>query len=205
MRDCPACRVPLHGYEEVCPSCGTKQYPSKSSRGPYGTGFKPEEPKVNWTPFILVFVGVAIFLVVAMQGTWIGQMMRGEHKTPEDPIAQMSTFDARTMVETELNKNLDAVGAKNTKMEWKAGGAAAEGGAAPVDGRNIDGPVEVAIHTTLPSKDVRKSVVDPIKPYMEKAKIHTLTMTDSASKATWTYNVQATTSVPEPDAGLGGE
>lgn len=196
MRDCPACRVPLHGYEDVCPSCGTKQYP-KSSSGPrvFGTGFKPEEPKVNWTPFILVFVGIAIFLIMAMQSTWIGQLMRGEHKQPEDPIAQMSTMDARTMVESELNKNLTSVGAKDSKIEWKS--SAQEG-----DARSLDGPVEVTVTTKLPDKEMRKQVVDPVKPYMEKAKIFTLTMNDTASRAHWTYNLQATTSTPEPDAGM---
>lgn len=203
MRDCPACRVPLHGYEEVCPSCGTKQFPTRSARGPYGTNFKPQEPTVNWLPFVLVFVGVGIFLLVAMQGTWIGQIMRGENKQPEDPIAKMSYVEARNTIETQLNQGLAAVGATNTKISWHSTSApAAAPGAAATDDRNVDGPVELTVDTNLPDKEMRKQVIDPVKPYMEPGKVFSLTMNDAKSRAHWTYNLQATTSPVEPDAGL---
>jgi hypothetical protein len=202
MRDCPACKVPLHGYEEVCPSCGTKQYPQKSSRGPYGTNFKPEEPKVNWIPFVLVFVVAGICLIAAMQGTWIGQVMRGENKQPDDPIAQMTTMDARTVIETELNKNLEAAGATAHKLEWKAGGGGETAeGAAPVDARSLDGAVELDVTAKLPGgKEMIPQMVDPIKPYMEKAKIHSLVFNESSSRASRTYNVQIPLSTPDPEA-----
>lgn len=194
MRDCPACRVPLHGYEDVCPSCGTKQVPSRSSRTPYGTGFKAQEPSVNWMPFVLAFVGIGIVLILGMQGSWIGQVMRGENKPPDDPIAKMSYIDARNFIDAELNKGLQSVGATNTKMTWKAtGSAAVADGAQPAatDDRAADAPVELTISTKLPNKELRKQVIDPIKPYMEPAKVVVLTMNDSASHATWTYNLQA--------------
>jgi hypothetical protein len=204
MRDCPACRVPLHGYEDVCPSCGTKQVPARGSgRTPYGAGFKAQEPTVNWVPFVLVFVGIGIFIMVAMQGSWIGQMMRGENKQAEDPIAKMSYIDARNYIDAEINKNLQAVGATNTTMTWHATGAGAavpaNGQPAQTDDRAVDGPVELTINTKLPSKDLRKQVIDPIKPYMEPAKVYTLTMNDSASHANWTYNLQQATSTPSDD------
>jgi hypothetical protein len=207
MRDCPACRVPLHGYEDVCPSCGTKQAPTRGGGGRqiYGTGFKPQEPSVNWIPFVLAFLAIGVFIVVAMQGSWIGAVMRGENKQAEDPLAKMSYTDARNAMDAELNKNLTAVGATNTKMTWKATGAAAatapaEGGAGEqaVDARAIDGPVELDIETKLPNKELRKQVIDPVKPYMEPAKVMVLQMQDTASHATWTYNLQQA-SAPQDD------
>jgi hypothetical protein len=205
MRDCPACRVPLHGYEEVCPSCGTKQVAARGGgRTPYGAGFKAQQPSVNWVPFVLVFVGIIIFGVVAMQGSWIGQVMRGENKQADDPIAKMSYIDARNYIDAELNKSLQAVGATNTTMTWHSTGSAAQavpanGQAGQTDDRAVDGPVELTINTKLPSKDLRKQVIDPIKPYMEPAKVFTLTMNDSASHANWTYNLQQS-SAPADDA-----
>lgn len=202
MRDCPACRVPLHGYEEVCPSCGTKQHPTKSSRGPYGTNFKPEEAKINWVPFIVVGLGFVVFFVMAMQSTWLGQVMRGENKVPDDPMAKWTYVDARNTIESELNKNLQAVGASNTKMTWKSNAGGADPNAPEADARAVDGPVELTVATKLPNKELRKQVIDPIKPYMEKGKVYSLTMTDSASHATWTYNLQQTTSPENPNAGF---
>jgi len=163
---------------------------------PYGTAFKPQEPGVNWTPFVLVFIGLMIALVVTMQGGWIGQVMRGENKMPDDPIAKMSTMDARAVLESELNKNLTAVGATKSTMTWKP-----TAGTADADGRALDGPVELTINTKLPDKELRKQVVDPIKPYMEKAKVFSLVMNDSASHANWTYNVQPATSSPDSETG----
>jgi hypothetical protein len=205
MRDCPACRVPLHGYEDVCPSCGTKQAPQRGGGGRqvYGTGFKPQEPSVNWVPFVLAFLAIGVFIVVAMQGSWIGQVMRGENKQAEDPLAKMSYIDARNAMDAELNKNLAAAGATNTKITWKVLGAAAADpaqGAAQqqVDGRSVDGPVELDIETKLPSKDLHTQITDPVKQYMEPAKVMTLQMQDSASHATWTSNLQKA-STPSDD------
>ncbi|HEY9790792.1 MAG TPA: hypothetical protein V6D22_10360 [Candidatus Obscuribacterales bacterium] len=185
MRDCPACRVPLHGYEEVCPSCGTRQRPTKSA--PYGSGWKPEEPRVNVVPFVLVFLGVVVFLLFAMQGTWIGQLMR-QAPVQEDPIAKMSFSDARTIIDSKIQENLAAVGAKNSKVTWHNPSSAPQA-SGQVDDRAVDAPIELTIDTTLPTPDVRKQVVDPIKPYMEKAKLYTLSMNDAKSHAHWTYTM----------------
>lgn len=198
MRDCPACRVPLHGYEEVCPSCGTKQQPTKSAGGSrqiYGTGFKPEEPRVNWIPFILVFIALGGMLIAAMNSTWIGTLMRGGG--PVDPMAKVTYLDARNFIDQTLNQKLAEVGATNSKLTWKT-----QTGTGAPEERMIDTPVELAIETTLPSADSRKAVIDPVKDYMEKARLVTLTMKDSKSKATWTYNMTPATSTVEPDAGL---
>jgi hypothetical protein len=204
MRDCPACRVPLHGYEDVCPSCGTKQIPSRSQRGPYGTNYKFEQPGVNWMPFILAFVGLAVVVVIGMNSSWIGQLMRGENKPPDDPIANMNYMEARNLVDAELNKNLQAAGATNTTLTWRstANSAAAEPGAPPTDDKAVDGPIELTIDTKLPSKDLIKQVVDPIKPYMEPAKIYVLNVNDSASRAHRTYNLSEGASTPSPNAGM---
>ena len=206
MRDCPACRVPLHGYEDVCPSCGTKQAPQRGGgRQIYGTGFKPQEPSVNWVPFVLAFLAIGVFIVVAMQGSWIGQVMRGENKQPEDPLAKMSYIDARNAMDAELNKNLAAVGATNTKISWTLTGAAAADatgqGAAQkqVDSRAIDAPVELHIETKLPSKELHTQIIDPVKQYMEPGKVMSLQMQDSASHATWTSNLQKASAPPDEE------
>jgi hypothetical protein len=207
MRDCPACRVPLHGYEEVCPSCGTKQIPSRSSRTPYGAGFKAQEPGVNWLPFVLAFLGFGIFVVVAMQGSWIGQLMRGENKGPDDPIAKMSYVDARNFIDAELQKNLAAAGATDTKITWRstANSAALDASGQPAqatDDRAVDGPVELTVDTKLPDKSLAKQVVEPIKPYMEPGKVVILNVNDAKSRAHITFNLQQTTSPENPQAGF---
>lgn len=200
MRDCPACRVPLHGHEDVCPSCGTPQVPtSGGSRLPYGAQWKPEEPRVNMVPFIVAIIGIIAFLAVAMQGTWIGQLMR-EGKKEADPMEKLTFTDARNIIDSELNKNLTAVGAKNSKLTWHTPNSAPQA-TGQVDDRAVDGPIELNVTTTLPNPEARKQVVDPIKPYMEKAKLYSLEMVDSKSHAHWTYTMTPG-SAPEPDAGL---
>lgn len=192
MRDCPACRTPLHGYEEVCPSCGAKQYPAKGRSGPYGTGFKPQEPKVNLVPFVVGFVVIIIAVVGAMQSTWIGSLMRGE-KREVDPMEKMTYLEARNAIESQLTQGLTAAGAKG-KLTWQASGGAGTG---KPEERNLDAPVELTVATSLAQPEMRKSIVDPVKPYMEKAKLFTLTVTDARSHATWTYNMQPGTSPPD--------
>ena len=51
------------------------------------------------------------------------------------------------------------------------------------------GPWEMTIDTKLADPNQRKAVIDPIKQYMDKAKIPTLIMHDAKSRATWTYSV----------------
>jgi hypothetical protein len=201
MRDCPACRVPLHGYEEVCPSCGTKQLPPAGgggSRVPYGASWKPEEPRVNMVPFVIVFVGVAIFLVIAMQGTWIGGLMRREKQAP-DPLEKMTYTEARSNIDSEITKGLAAVGAKNTKITWHTPSSAPQT-TGQTDDRAVDAPIELTIDTTLPSADLRKQIIDPIKPYMEKAKVFTLNMNDSRSHAHWTYTLTPGAAPTDPNS-----
>lgn len=200
MRDCPACKVPLHGYEEVCPSCGTKQYPRRASRLPYGAEWKPEEPKVNPVPIVLVLLCVAVFLVVSAQSTWIGQLMRQGNKEP-DPMDKMTYTDARVAIEQTLTQNLASAGAKNTRLTWHLAGATTAAADA-TDPRTVDAPIELTVDTSLPQPELRKQVVDPAKPYFDKAKLFTLEMNDNRSKHHWTYSLTPGTSPIDPDAGL---
>ena len=59
--------------------------------------------------------------------------------------------------------------------------------------------VELVVDTSLQDKNQRTGIIDPIKPYMEKAQVMTLTMNDKRSHATWTYTVQPAPSTPEPE------
>ena len=187
MHDCPACRVPLHGYEEVCPSCGTRQVVRRSK----GPTFRPAEQGINWIPILLGLIVVVVVIVSAIPGSWLGQLMNKKPE-PEDPIAKLTYIEARNILESELNKNLQAVGA-TAKLEWKK-----PGGTEPSD-KMANEAVELVVDTSLQDKNQRTGIIDPIKPYMEKAQVMTLTMNDKRSHATWTYTVQPAPSAPEPE------
>ncbi len=201
MRDCPACRVPLHGYEEVCPSCGTKQHPQSSRRLPYGAEWRPEEPKVNPVPIILVLLVGVVFLIASAQSTWIGQLMRQGNKEP-DPMDKLTYTDARSAIESTLTQNLTTAGATKTKLTWHLPGATpgAPGAKDQGDPRGVDGPIELTVDTSLPAPELRKQIVDPAKPYFEKAKLFTLEMNDSRSKHHWTYTMTPGTAPADPDS-----
>lgn len=176
MHDCPTCQVPLHGYEEVCPSCGTKQYVRPEFRG--GSQL-PKAPGVNPMPFIVAAVGFVLVFFIVAQNSWIGQLM---HRGPvqEDPMDKLTYLDARNAIEQGVNQGLSAVGA-TAKFDYKAGGEAAT--------KDVQKPVELTIDTELKDPNQHRSIIDPIKQYMEKAQVTTLTMNDSKSHATWTYNL----------------
>jgi hypothetical protein len=183
MHDCANCRVPLHGHEEVCPSCGAKQIVRQStfSSDRFAT---QKEPSINVVPIIIAIVVVGIGIFAAMQVSWVGQVMnRGP--VAEDPMEKMTYTEARQIIESKITQGLAAVGAKG-KFSWTASGQ-------PVD-KNADQMVELDIQTRLKDKEQRKAIIDPIKEFMAKAKIPTLTMTDSKSRATWTY----TCNIPAP-------
>lgn len=186
MHDCPACRVPLHGYEDVCPSCGTKQVVRKGSNR--FNSFKSEQPGINWWPIVLSIIACGIVVLCAVPNSWIGEIMKGPR--PEDPMEKLSYLDARNIVEQGITKNLSAIGATG-KFSWQN-----PADNSPID-KNLDQNVSLSIDTTLSSPDLRKGVIDPIKEYMAKAKIGSLTMNDSRSHATWTYNVSTPLSPAE--------
>lgn len=186
MHDCPNCRVPLHGHEEVCPSCGAKQFARQStfSSDRFAT---QKEPSVNVVPIIIAIVIVGVGIFAAMQVSWVGQVMnRGP--VVEDPMDKMTYMEARQIIESKITQGLAAVGAKG-KFSWTSNGA-------PVD-KNVDQMVELDIQTRLKDKEQRKAIIDPIKEFMAKAKIPTLTMTDSRSHATWTYTCSIPVQVEE--------
>lgn len=190
MHDCPACRVPLHGYEEVCPSCGTKQFARKGGGGGGRFGsYKPQEPGVNWLPFILGFIVVVGLVGAGVSSSWMGKLIT-QGPPPEDPMDKLTVLDARNIIETEIQKGLTNAGGTG-KLSWTdvAAGTPAE--------KTVDAPIQLTIDATLPDKNLRTGIIDPIKPYMEKAKIPTLIMTDSKSHATWTYNLSAPVAPPE--------
>lgn len=184
MHDCPNCRVPLHGHEEVCPSCGARQV---VRRGFSSDRFAPtQKPTVNLVPVVIIVLVLAGVLIFGIQSSWVGQMMnRGP--VAEDPIAKMTYQEARQLIQSKITENLTAVGAKG-KFHWTANGA-------PVD-MNVNQAVELSIDTRLADKEQRHSIIDPIKDYMAKANIPTLTMMDSRSHATWTYTVSTPMSQP---------
>lgn len=193
MHDCPKCRVPLHGYEDVCPSCGTRQYERKGGRF---ANYHVEEKGVNVVPFIIAFLAVAIFLFSAIPGSWLGRLMKGD-LPQDDPITKIPYSECRTYIETKINEGLAANGATG-KIVWMKAGM----DQAPID-KMTDCPVTVQIDTALADTEMRKGIIEPIKPYMAQARIESLTMNDSKHHATWTYNVSIPVSADEPDAGLG--
>jgi hypothetical protein len=175
MHDCPTCQVPLHGHEEVCPSCGTKQYVKPEFR----RSNLPKAPGVNPMPFIVVLVGLVLVIFVCAQNSWIGQVF---HRGPvvEDPMDKMTILDARNAIETQINQGLTAVGS-TAKFAYKVAGEPST--------KDVQKPCELTVDTELKDPKQHKSIVDPIKQYMEKAQVLTLTMNDSKSHATWTYNL----------------
>ncbi|HEY9714726.1 MAG TPA: hypothetical protein V6C72_14760 [Chroococcales cyanobacterium] len=186
MHDCPTCQVPLHGHEEVCPSCGTKQYVKPE----YRQSNLPKPPGVNPWPFVIAVIVCGAIAVIAASNSWIGQMiMHGPPKS--DPMDAMTKFDARKQIEAGLNSGLQAVGA-TAKMSYVYQGK-------PSD-QLAPGPVELKVETELKDPNSHKAIVDPIKQYMEKAEVTTLTFNDTKSHATWTYNV----SLPPPDTSGSG-
>jgi hypothetical protein len=187
MHDCPGCGVPLHGYEENCPSCGTRQV----VRRQFGSAPVQKAPGVNMMPFIILFVLLLIGGFAAAQMTWIGQVMKGP--PPEDPMAKVTYMEARNIIETKLNEGLAAVGATGT-FEWK-------NGEQPGD-KNAPNPVSLTVKTKLTDAQQHKAIVEPVKEYMEKANIPTLTMIDEKAHATWTYTM---TPAAAPASAEGGE
>lgn len=185
MHDCPRCKVPLHGHEEFCPSCGTKQI----VRRDFANIRVPEAPPVNLVPFIVAFVVLVGAGVLAAQSTWIGQLMT--HGAPkEDPMDKITPPQARQMIEQGLTQGLTAVGAP-VKITYTADGKETTAAATT--------PVNMTVDTTLKDPNSRKAIVDAVKPYMDKALIPVLEMHDSKSRATWTYTVQLPTPGSQAD------
>ncbi len=184
MHDCPACRVPLHGWEENCPSCGTKQKVRISEGGKRGSGLfagQQKQNSVNIMPVLVVILIGGIFVFWMAQSSWVGQVMR-RGPVQEDPLEKITPMQARQMLTAKINEGLTAVGAKGV-YTWTQ-----QGGAGPAD-MNFNGPVELNIDTELSDPSQRKQIIDPAKELMHKAQIPTLIMKDKKSRATWTYTV----------------
>ncbi|MBS1957789.1 MAG: hypothetical protein JST89_26625 [Cyanobacteria bacterium SZAS-4] len=145
------------------------------------------QPGVNPLPFVLGIVIIGAVLMFAMNGSWIGQVMR-RGPEPQDPLGGVNMVQARQLIQQKITEGLTSVGAKG-KFSWASGGQ-------PGD-INAPGPVELTVDTSLSDPNARRGIIDPIKDYMDRAKIPTLTMNDSKSHATWTYTCALTT--PNPD------
>jgi hypothetical protein len=173
MHKCPTCKVPLHGWEENCPSCGTKQVVRDSKRS-YGS---QQTPGVNPLPFVVGILIAGAALVFAMNSSWIGEVMR-RGPEPQDPLGGVSQMQARQVIQQRITEGLTAVGAKG-KFSWTVAGQ-------PGD-MNSPSPIELTVDTSLADKNARHQIINPIKEYMERAKVPTLTMNDAKSHSTWTY------------------
>lgn len=179
MHDCPACRTPLHGYEDNCPVCGVKQIRRKGSGSSLFSNFRTEEPSINWTPIVIAFVVFAGAIVFLVSNSWVGTLLT-KGVPASDPMEKMTYQEARILIENKMNEAMSANNVQG-KLEWLAAGQ-------PVD-KDADQAVELKVSVELPDKSLRSAIVDPIKEYMEKAKVTTLTMTDEKAHATWTYNM----------------
>jgi hypothetical protein len=166
----------LHGHEQFCPACGTKQY----VRPEYRSFLSQSERPFNPLPFALATVLLAFVLIIAAQNSWIGQVMR---RQPEvvDPMSTLTPQAARQMLEEKLVANLTSVGAKGSKLTWTCGEKQVD--------RNCPQTVDLAIDTQLSDAQQRRLVVDPVKQLMDPGKISSITMNDSRSHATWTYSL----------------
>lgn len=190
MHDCPTCRVPLHGYEEVCPSCGTRQRVRRTSSSSL-LNKGPQKPAINLIPFVIVFIVLGAGTVMMAQGSWIGQMMaRGP--VEKDPLEGVTYDQARQMMLTKLNEGLTNVGS-TAEFHWTTPGGEETDMTNP-------GPVELTIDTELEDPNYRRDIIDPIKHLMPKAQIPTMVMNDSKSHATWTYSVQVPSKASHPSA-----
>jgi hypothetical protein len=191
MYDCPNCKVPLHGHERVCPSCGTPQKMTKStSRLLAGEDIK--KPATNPMPIVITLVVIVGLVFVIGQSSWVGQLMT-KGPTKADPMAKVTFQEARTLIDTKLNEGFTAAAVKGT-VKWQR------------DSKDVDklspGPVEVTVDAELTSPDQHKAIVEPVKDYMDKAQITSLVFNDTKdpkTKRNWTYRV-STESAPADGA-----
>lgn len=185
MYDCPACRVPLHGFEEVCPSCGTKQKVriteggGKRSSALFAGQQKAKGP--NYMPVLVIILIGGILVFWLAQSSWVGQVMR-RGPVQEDPLEKITPMQARQMVASKINESLTAIGAKGT-VTW-----AQHGGGGPAD-INFNGPVEITVETQLSDPQLRFQIMDPVKDLMYKAQVLSIVVKDTKKNATWTRNV----------------
>ena len=178
MHDCPGCRVPLHGYEEVCPSCGMRQVVRK---GRQFSSYRPEQPGINWIPIVVTLLVVGIVILLAVPSSWIGHLVK-EGPPKEDPLDKMTFVEARNIVETELTSGLTAAGG-SPKLTW------GDAGAAKAPDKSTDQPLSLNVDVSLADPNARKPIMDKVKDYLEKARIPTVTINDAKTHAHWTYNM----------------
>ena len=180
----------MHGHEEVCPSCGTKQYVKPEFR----RSNLPPPPGVNPLPFVVFALILAIIAVAALRGSWIFQAFTNPVK--EDPLAKMAPVDARSAIETQISTGLAAIGAKAT-FKYTSGEQPAA--------KNTAGPIQLTVETSIKDPNQRKGIIDPIKDYMQPAQMTTLTVNDGPHHRTWTYTAALTAPERPNDIDLGSD
>jgi hypothetical protein len=186
MKDCPRCEAPLHDHEAICPRCGEKQYVKK---GFGGSSLVDDKSTMSPVPAIIVVTLIIVGVIYAASQSWIGQMLtRGPVKA--DPMDSITPVVARQLIEEKATANLAAVNAKGT-FDWKEGGMKADRNSPILKSVTLD------IETELKDpKGQHDSIVTPIKQYMERGFVSTITLNDTRAHATWTYSLAP----PAPDA-----
>jgi hypothetical protein len=145
---------------------------------------------VNPLPFIAAIIIVVGAIALASQQSWIGQLLT-KGPAQEDPMANVSPLQARTEIETQIQKGLTVVGAKGT-FKYTAGGADST--------KNAPGAVELAVDIKgLKDPNQRHAIFDPCKDYMGPGKVTTMTINDVEGKTTrtWTYTCPLQTTRPD--------
>ncbi len=177
MHDCPGCGVTLHGHESNCPSCGTRQPVS-----PYLGAEVPPDPGIDMRPIYIASGVLAIGVYFLIQSTWVGELIRERLKRPSAEET-MIYVDARKLMENKINQGIKDGGFKGY-LTWKSGAGKAD--------INTSNSVDLAVEVNLKSPDQRQAIFDPVKQYMEKGKVSTMTVTAPWLHATWTYTVSST-------------
>jgi len=148
----------------------------------FGGESAAQKPTMNLMPFAvvgLVTLGIAGYL---LKDSWVGQLLTRPPQV-EDPIAKMTYLDARNLVESKITEGVAATGGK-TAFKWKRGGA-------DVD-KASEGAVEAEAEVNLADPNTHTAIVDPVKPYFEKAGIKTFELKNLVNgkvKQTWTSTV----------------
>lgn len=174
MHPCPACKVPLHGHEESCPSCGARQ----TVRAEYRGSKLPPPPGVNPVPIVIAVVILIGVGIMALQSSWVGELLTKGVPKP-DPLTVMAPIDARNHLESGLQQNLSAAGAP-CKITYTSGGQPAT--------KMTNGILEMNVETKLANPNARRQIIDPVTQFMGPGKVSTLVVKDEKSHHEWTYN-----------------
>ncbi len=175
MHDCPRCKVPLHGYEKVCPACGTPQYVSSAYEYDDNTFARP---KNNSLPIIVVasllLFGLCGYFVI--QYTWVGQLIKGNKDEPK----VLTTLESRNKIMETLDQDF-----KNINVQYKCK-CLSQDKEVPL---TTDQDINLSIEAKLANKSQKDGIVPSLKPFLQTAKISTIVIKDTKTQASWTYTI----------------